>query len=106
MTTAGAQWNRIILVCSSFGIPAVSLLVWIAVTTTQITDKVSSNYLQIGEIKTEVKSIKSDISILSTRLDTVQQRQKTWFLEQRLRQAETMYIQHDNKHHLILKNGY
>lgn len=70
MTSANSvSWNKIITVCSVFGIPLFSIMAWLVIGGTQLVDKVDAQGLTL-------KSVVDKVDALNTRVDTLSQRQK------------------------------
>lgn len=73
---SGVSWNKIITVCSVFGIPLVSVCFMGIIWLTRLDDKISSIATNQNEQSYDIKGIKEDLNLLRVKVDTVTQRQK------------------------------
>lgn len=76
MADQNVSLNRLITVCSAFGIPLVSLAFAAVVLITKMSDKVDGLTLRQQEQGFDIKDIKQDMNALRIRVDSVAQRQK------------------------------
>lgn len=70
------SWNKVITVCSAFGIPLVSILVAGIVWGTRIDDKMTNFSLKQQEQGYDIKALNTKVDEISVRVDTITQRQK------------------------------
>lgn len=70
------SWNKIITICSVFGIPLVSVGFMLCVWLTRLDDKMTNFSLKQQEQGFDIKGIREDLNVLKVRVDTITQRQK------------------------------
>lgn len=85
MTNQTVSWNRIITVCSVFGIPLISLAFAAVVLITRLDDRMTNFQLKQQEQGYDIKDIKSDAKALRTVVDSLAQRQKDYQRENEYR---------------------
>lgn len=73
---SGVSWNKIITVCSVFGIPLVSVCFMGIIWLTRLDDKITNIASSQMEQGYDIKGIKDDLNALRVKVDTVTQRQK------------------------------
>lgn len=76
MADQTVSWNRIITICSVFGIPLISVCFAGVVLITRLDDKMTNFQIKQVEQGYDIKDIKADLNALKTRVDTVAQRQR------------------------------
>ncbi|HVW99730.1 MAG TPA: hypothetical protein VHA52_04690 [Candidatus Babeliaceae bacterium] len=67
MTTSGVSWNKVIAVCSAFGIPMISILFAVVVWGTRIDGKLTDQGDNIREIKADLRGLHGQVDTIALR---------------------------------------
>lgn len=96
MTTNTISWNKIITVCSAFGIPIMSIVIAGVIWGVRLDDKLTTVIINQDKQGIKIEDLNYKIDQLSIRVDTVTQRQKDAKRESDYR---FMYLEHNKANH-------
>lgn len=76
MTNNTITWNKIIALCSAFGIPAIGVVFALVVWGVRLDDRMTNMIITQEKQGNSIENLNDKIDRLSIRVDTVAQRQK------------------------------
>lgn len=91
-------WNKIITFCSVFGIPLISVCVWLIVNGTKAVDSLNSLTVKVTEVQSTVKDVQSDLRSVHVQIDSIRHAQQINKLDQDWQFKMQQQVEKNKKH--------
>lgn len=90
-------WNKTLALCGTFGIPLISVSVWLIVNGTKAVDSLGVLSIKVTEVQSTVKDVQTDLRSVHVQIDSIRHAQQLNKMDQDW-QFKMQQLQNNKKH--------